>query len=504
MAMVAKRLGHSVILIDKGRHPRVVIGESSTPLTNLLLEELATKYELPEVKPLAKWGSWQRTHPEIACGLKRGFTFYHHDLSKPELYEAGLDKQLLVAASPNDEIADTHWYRADFDQYLVNQAQEMGVEYLDETYIERFEQSPAKVNLTGSRKGQAVSVSAQFLIDASGPRGFLHNQLKLREQPLPGYPATQALYNHFTGVARLEDTVFGANTRTPPYPIDAAAVHHVFDGGWIWVLQFNNGVTSAGIAANDRVAAEFKLVEGASAWRQILEKIPALSEQFADAVPDRSFTYIPTVSFQTSQIAGERWAMLPSAAGFVDPLLSTGFPLALLGIGRLAHIIEHDWETRRIHHSIETYAKRTQEELHTTARLVSALYANMDNFEVFSALTLLYFAAASYSETVRRLGKAHLAASFLLRDHPFFGPACLDVVKRAQSSLSPLQSTRLVSDIFVAIEPIDVGGFSNRERKSWYPVNAEDMFRAAGKVHATQAEIAELLHRCGFPIEHKV
>jgi FADH2 O2-dependent halogenase len=44
LAMIARRLGRSVILIEKGTHPRVVIGESSTPLSNLLLEELTTRY----------------------------------------------------------------------------------------------------------------------------------------------------------------------------------------------------------------------------------------------------------------------------------------------------------------------------------------------------------------------------------------------------------------------------------------------------------------------------
>src|SRR6266404_1824914 len=52
-------------------------------------------------------------------------------------------------------------------------------------------------------------------------------------------------------------------------------------------------------------------------------------------------------------------------------------------------------------------------ELKTTARLVGALYATMPRFEFFKALTLLYFAVASYSEAARRLGKGHLAESFL-------------------------------------------------------------------------------------------
>src|SRR5256885_4483130 len=78
MAMVARRLGLSVLLLERGTHPRFAIGESTSPLTNLLLEELATSYDLPFLLPFTSYGSWQRERPEIAVGLKRGFTFYHH------------------------------------------------------------------------------------------------------------------------------------------------------------------------------------------------------------------------------------------------------------------------------------------------------------------------------------------------------------------------------------------------------------------------------------------
>ena len=118
LAMIACRLGHNVVLIEKGKHPRIVIGESSTPLSNLLLEEITSRYDLPNLKSLAKWGTWQKKHPEVGCGLKRGFTFYHHDLDRPLSELPDRREQLLVAASPHDEIADTHWYRADFDQLL--------------------------------------------------------------------------------------------------------------------------------------------------------------------------------------------------------------------------------------------------------------------------------------------------------------------------------------------------------------------------------------------------
>ncbi len=122
LAMIARRLGHSVVLIEKGSHPRVVIGESSTPLANFLFEELCVRYDLPVLKPLAKWGSWQRAHPEIACGLKRGFTFHHHLLGGAPSFDPERRDQLLVAASPHNEIADMHWYRAEFDHFLMREA----------------------------------------------------------------------------------------------------------------------------------------------------------------------------------------------------------------------------------------------------------------------------------------------------------------------------------------------------------------------------------------------
>src|SRR5262245_58371522 len=100
MAMILRRLGHAVVMLERGKHPRFVIGESSTPLANLLLEELARRYDLKAVLPLSKWGTWQREHPEIGCGLKRGFTFYHHLFDQP--FNPSRENQLLVAASPHD------------------------------------------------------------------------------------------------------------------------------------------------------------------------------------------------------------------------------------------------------------------------------------------------------------------------------------------------------------------------------------------------------------------
>lgn len=502
-AMIARRLGRRVALLERGTHPRVVIGESSTPLSNLLLEELATRYDLPALRLLAKWGSWQRSYPEIACGLKRGFTFHHHRLGAADEADPERRDQLLVAASPRDEIADTHWWRADFDALLVEEARKMGVEYFDRVALRGFADSGGEAVVSGERDGEAVRVEAKFVVDATGPRGFLHRALGLGERALPGMPRTQALYSHFSGVRRLADTGFHRTGEKPPYPIDDAAVHHVFDGGWVWVLQFGNGMTSAGVAATDRVALELGFAEGEAAWQRLLERIPALREQFAGAKAERGFTHLPRVSFRSEQIAGAGWAMLPSAAGFADPLLSTGFPLTLLGVARLGEIFSRDWESAGFEGELREYAARTDRELVATSDLIGALYATMGNFPVFVALTLLYFAAASYAEAARRLGKAHLASSFLLCDDVRFGPECARLCERARQPLTGAESEGLIRAIVTAIEPFNVAGLGRTERRNWYPVEAEDLLRNAHQLEATREEALAMLERCGFGLALK-
>ena len=498
LAMIAHQLGRSVVLLEKGRHPRFTIGESSTPLSNILLENLTTRYNLPALAPLSKWGSWQRANPQVACGLKRGFTFYHHTLGASRPADPHHERELLVAASPHDAIADTHWFREEVDNFFVQQAQKIGVTYLDQVALQSFSESETEITVTGHRKNDAIQIRAKFLVDATGPRGFLHRAIPLQESPLPDFPVTQALFSHFTGVARIETQSLGHEGELPPYPIDDAAVHHVFEGGWIYVLQFNNGITSAGVCCTEPLAAQLQLSKGAPAWQRLLDLIPALNTQFTNARAVRPFTHMQQLSFRSSAVAGHRWAQLPSAAGFVDPLLSTGFPMTLLGVTRLAEIIASDWDPPQFQTRLQTYAQQTDNELLAAARLIATLYATMDRFPLFVSTTMLYFAAASFAETARRLGKAHLAPSFLLHDHQDFGSAMQKSFHHARSSHTENEMAEVASEIQQAIDPINIAGLGNPQRKNWYPVDAAGLLNSANKLESTEEEINQLLKNCGF------
>ena len=496
LAMIARRLGHTVVLLERGRHPRFAIGESSTPLANLLLEELARRYDLPQVAALAKWGTWQGAHPNLACGLKRGFTFYHHEHGLPWRNDPERRDQLLVAASPHDDVADTHWYRSDVDRFLVQQAQNTGAEYLDEVRLESAELSDSGVALAGKRHGQTFCLRTRFVVDATGPRGFLHQALGLSESTISSMPATQGLYTHFGEVKRWQQ--LHPPDEPPPYSVDDAAVHHIFEGGWIWVLRFNNGITSAGVAANHALADELRLADGAPAWQRLLERLPSVREQFAEATLRLPFVHAPRLAFRSASAAGKRWALLPSAAGFVDPLLSTGFPLTLLGIERLAALFEKDWDAPGRIEELGLYERRTLDELDATAALVGALYANLGNFGAFADLTRLYFAAAMYAETMRRLGQTGRATSFLLHDNSAFGPALRACIAHAHAARTAKGNACLRDAVLRAIEPFDLAALGDSSRRNWHPCRADDLLAAAGKLQVEPSDLEKLLARCGF------
>lgn len=495
-AMGLRRMGRSVVLLERGRHPRFAIGESSTPLANLLLEELCDRYDLPSVRSLSKWGTWGRDHPRIGCGLKRGFSFFHHAAGKPFADDDGHARQLLVAASPHDEIADTHWYRPDFDAYLVGEARRFGTEYLDETSLTAMVEGEGGVVLEGARHGGRLEVRARFLVDAGGPRGFLHRLLGHDDPPLRWLPPTEALYAHFEGVDRWE-TVAMPSVEAAPFPIDDAALHHVFSGGWVWVLRFANGLTSAGAALTAPLAAEVRAAEGAPAWTRLVERFPSLHAQFAHARPATPFTHAPRLAFRSHHLTGPSWALLPSAAGVIDPLLSTGFPLTLLGVHRLLGLLER-YPQGVPEAALAEYAAASTRELDATERLVAALYASMGDFTLFKRLALLYFTAASFSETVRRLGYGARARGFLLCDDERFGAELAACTGAALAGPRGVGREALLARIDRAIEPFDVAGLGDRSRRDWYPVRADDLVASAPKVGATRAEIDGLLERCGL------
>ena len=129
--LILDRLGLRVVIVDRAVHPRFAIGESSTPLADLLLRDLAQRYDLPRLLPLTRYGNWRETYPEIACGRKRGFSYFAHARGRKYEPAARNANELLVAASSADEVADTHWFRADVDAFFADEVRDRGIALIE-------------------------------------------------------------------------------------------------------------------------------------------------------------------------------------------------------------------------------------------------------------------------------------------------------------------------------------------------------------------------------------
>jgi FADH2 O2-dependent halogenase len=111
---------------------------------------------------------------------------------------------------------------------------------------------------------------------------------------------------------------------------------------------------------------------------------------------------------------------------------------------------------------------------------------------------MLYFAAASFSESARRLGKPHLAPSFLLHDDPHFCLAMRRCFQCAKNNYAERDTDDLADEVYKAIEALNIAGLGNPRRRNWYPVDANDLLNSAAKLESTKDEISQLLDRCGF------
>jgi FADH2 O2-dependent halogenase len=127
LALILARAGKSVAMVDRSRHPKFAIGESSTPLADRTLAQMSDDYGIPELRPLCHWGSWKRERPQLLCGKKRGFTYFDQTTGEDVTARNFDARRLLVSASVDDEHSDTHWLRSDVDQYVFELAQASGV-----------------------------------------------------------------------------------------------------------------------------------------------------------------------------------------------------------------------------------------------------------------------------------------------------------------------------------------------------------------------------------------
>ncbi|MBC7815605.1 MAG: tryptophan 7-halogenase [Planctomycetaceae bacterium] len=459
LTLVLRQAGLRVALIDRGRHPRFAIGESSTPIANLVLRDLCLEYDLPRVAPLAKYGTWQATHPQLVSGIKRGFSYFHHEAGQTFVADAEHSTELLVAASSSDQHSDTQWLRQDVDGFLFGEARAAGASCFEQCDVGEIEPVGHVFNVPlkhGHVENVPHELRTRFVVDATGEGGFLAKQLEIENRTHELRTNSRAVFAHFADVTRWKRCMEsrGLDTAEHPFDCDHAALHHAFDAGWMWQLRFNDETLSAGFV-QDLNRGERPNLSASNEWDSWLRRYPSVGEQFANAKivrPEGGLRSTGRLQRKLARATGAWWAMLPNTAGFIDALHSSGIAHTLCGIERLARILIRSLGRDDLESRLREYERCVLSEVELIDLLVSGCFAGLGDFRRFAAATMLYFAAATSYERARLVNVGEFQPAFLLANDPVW----LAVVRRMCARLS---------------EPADVGQFEHELAEAIRPFN---------------------------------
>ena len=419
---ILARSGWRIAIIDRATHPRFAIGESSTPTADFLLAYLADRWRLPELRPLAAWGTWKDSNPQVVCGKKRGFTYYSHLPDQPYRDCPQHSHSLMVAASQTDYWSDTQWLRSDVDEFLARQCVASGCELIENANIDdaRHDDGIWKLSIEQNMSGvgfqpamsktqaRSLCYKARWLIDAGGGGDFSEKWLGNQRDDAWMKTQTGSVFGHFRGVDGfgLQLETGSAIDPIAQFHADDSAQHHVTDDGWMWTLRFDNGVTSVGmVQPTDRWKSVGTLAEAEQVWSNWIGKYPSIEKMLAKSRPVESnepwLRWSNRLSRCRQRAVGDGWVQLPTAYGFVDPLHSTGIAHALSGVLRIADMLVKDGAVDSCTSPRWTeYDRQLRSEIEWIDTLVGGCFRSLPSFSKFTAFAAWYFVSTIQFERV--------------------------------------------------------------------------------------------------------
>ncbi len=314
----------SVLMVDSETHPRFTIGEATTPDTNFRLKLLGLKYDVPEISHLSAFHP-TRDHVSPACGVKRAFSFlYQREGQEQKPTETHQYPTLAPPMGP-----DCHFFRQDTDAYMMAVAVGYGAKVRQQTRIAEIDIQDDGVTIVSDKK---ETFRAKYLVDGTGIRSVLAQKFQLREDPAKFRTNTRAIFTHMVGVRPYDQIGSTPDQHGLKYPLSQSTLHHVFEGGWFWVIPFNNHtdstnpLCSVGLVLNREIHPETGMDAEEEFWSYV-RKFPEMVRQFDGAQAVRNWVSTGRLQYSSRTITGPRYCLLAHAGFFIDPLYSTGLAL---------------------------------------------------------------------------------------------------------------------------------------------------------------------------------
>jgi FADH2 O2-dependent halogenase len=401
LGAILARNGAKVLMLDAKAHPKFAIGESTIPNMLVTLRTMALRYDVPELMALSTFTGCQEVI-SASHGQKIHFGFMAHQDGRPQD-----PKQVTMFNFPRLLLHPAaHMLRQDTDQYLYNVAVKYGCTARTNFFTTDVEFDDDGVTI-GSAAGETYR--ARYVVDASGFRSVLADKFGLREEPVRYQHHSRAIWNHFLDVPKTDDVFQRSKADTPPVPWYDGTVHHFFDGGWFWVIAFDNHKTSrnplcsVGLVLDPRkYPKDPALTPEQEFWKHV-DRFPDIERQFAGMKPVREWVSTGRLQYSSSRTVGDRWTLLAHAAAFIDPLFSRGLHNTCEAVNVLAWrllrgIEDDDFSAERF----EGVNTRQQALFDGNDKLVNAAYQSFADHDLWSAVFRIW-AWGSNAGTFRAL-----------------------------------------------------------------------------------------------------
>jgi flavin-dependent dehydrogenase len=365
-AALLARAGRRVVLFEREKFPRFHIGESLLPFSMKAFTRLGLHEKFSSAGFLKKYGG------EImgACS-DTGTKFYFKDG-----YRSQTDHAYQVT-------------RSDFDKVLLDHAAESGAQVHEQTLVSDVIFQDQEVTLsyksvrdptesaryadrTSQRDVPATEgeIQARYVVDASGRTSVLGRQFKIKKTY--GHLQKLSIFAHYKGLWRPEG-IDGTLT------VLIRAVDR-----WFWLIPLSDERTSVGVVLDSEIFRKSKL-SADDFLEQALAEQPSIMKRMRKA-RRVSKTYIEAdFSYRSARLYGDRWLLTGDAAGFIDPIFSSGVFLAVFSGEKCADALNEVLDQpRKAKRLFARYERSVNRAMDVYLRFVNAWYTK-EFIEVFLA-----------------------------------------------------------------------------------------------------------------------
>ena len=361
--------GQRVLLLERDGEPTFKIGESLIPATYWTFKRLGMLNRLRRSHFPQKYSVQFFTRTGKASA-----PFYFFETNP---HESAVTWQVL---------------RSEFDQLLLDNAIEKGVEVRRGVSVRKVlfdgEKATGVVAQNGTTSQQSSdrpdgksknleTIHSTVVVDSTGQRSLIGKQLNLNTVE-PNLKKA-SLFTHYEGAHRDKGIDEGATL----------IMHTEEKDSWFWSIPLPYNRTSVGVVGaldyllQSRRDSDGKL-NAQNIFDEELEKCQPLKQRLNGAKQLFPIQTTKDFSYRASKIAGENWVLIGDAFGFLDPVYSTGLFLALIS-GEMAAdaIIEAFDENDFSETQLGSFGQKFVNGMEAFRKLVYAFYTKEFSFGRF-------------------------------------------------------------------------------------------------------------------------